>query len=79
MIFMNSNGKPYIGRLLLGFRDPRPPETFDRSVFKSSVVAVITLCTKYHWYLIYSKKFLQENILTSYYSKRTCQCLIIRF
>ena len=48
MNFMTLNGKPYIGRLLLGFRDPRPPETFDRSVFKSSVVAVITLCTKYH-------------------------------
>ena len=48
MKFMALNGKPYIGRFLLGFRDPRPPETFDRSVFKSSAVASITLFTKYH-------------------------------
>ena len=48
MNFMTLNDNPYIGRILLGFRDPRPPETFDRSVFKSSVVAGITLFTKYH-------------------------------
>ena len=45
---MTLNGKPYIGIFLLGFRNPRPPETFDRSVFESSVVAVLTLCENYH-------------------------------